>query len=59
MPRSNKDKVVCLRVDEQTKRELEEVSKTTGECASNLIRLCIKAELQRIKERYGKDGSGK
>jgi antitoxin component of RelBE/YafQ-DinJ toxin-antitoxin module len=59
MPRSNKDRVITLRVDEQTKNNLMEAAASTGLCSSNLIRLCVKAELQRIKERYGKDGSGK
>ena len=53
-PNCNKERIVCFRVDEVTKRKLSEASSDTGSSVSNLIRLCIHAELKRIKERYGR-----
>lgn len=50
----SKGRIVCFRVDEFTKKTLEEVSSETGSSVSNLIRLCIHAELKRIKGRYGR-----
>ena len=54
MPSKSKDKVICLRVDEETRAELEEVKELTKSPISNLIRLCIQAELKTLKEKYGK-----
>ena len=53
MPRKNKDKVICLRVDEETHAELMSAKKLTKSPISNLIRLCIQAELKTLKEKYG------
>lgn len=54
MPSKSKDKVICLRVDEEMRAELEEVKELTKSPISNLIRLCVQAELKTLKEKYGR-----
>jgi hypothetical protein len=41
-------------VDEETRAELEAVKELTKSPISSLIRLCIQAELKKLKERYGR-----
>ena len=53
MLRSNKGNIIAVRVDDSMKRNLEEASRKTSTSVSNLMRLCVKAELDNIKERYG------
>jgi len=59
MPRSKKDSTVTFRVDESLRLDLKDASEKTGVPISALIRLCVNARLKEIKERYGKDGTGK
>jgi antitoxin component of RelBE/YafQ-DinJ toxin-antitoxin module len=59
MPRSKKDSIVTLRVDETLKLDLKDASQKTGVPVSALIRLCINARLKEIKENYGSQGVNK
>tara|TARA_Y100000588_G_scaffold350802_1_gene402169 strand:- start:534 stop:713 length:180 start_codon:yes stop_codon:yes gene_type:complete len=59
MPRSKKDSIVTLRVDETLKLDLRDASEKTGVPVSALIRLCINSRLKEIKENYGGQGVNK
>ena len=49
----SKNNMVCIRLDAESKQRLLAASKETGTSMSNLIRLCVRAELKNISKRYG------
>ena len=49
----NKNSLVCFRVDTATREKLDKASQRTGASVSDLIRLCLQAELKNLSKRYG------